>query len=121
MRNISDLNFCTLGLVHCAPKWILEMTHFFDKKWEKTVNLQFFSFLFDIIYKKIPQNFMKIPQNFMKNSQTFMKNSQKFTCHVFPPLLIRKEDIWVISRIQFGAQWTRPRVQKFKSEMFLIN
>ena len=64
---------------------------------------------------------MKIPQNFMKNSQTFMKNSQKFTCHVFPPLLIRKEDIWVISRIQFGAQWTRPRVQKFKSEMFLIN
>ena len=55
------------------------MTHFFDKKWEKTVNLQFFSFLFDKIYKKIPQNFMKSPENIMKNSQTFIKNSQKFT------------------------------------------
>ena len=113
MRNTSDLNFCTLGLVHCAPKWILEMTHFFDKKWEKTVNFQFFSFLLDIIYKNSTKLYEKLTNIHEKLTKIHL------SC--FPPLLIRKEDIWIISRIQFGAQWTRPRVQKFKSEVFLIN
>ena len=41
-----------------------------------------------------------------KFHKTLWKTHKNSLVMFFSPLLVRKEDIWVISRIQFGAQWT---------------
>ena len=89
---LSVLTFRALGHAHSAPKWILDMTHISSslirsgKKEQSTLNFELFFF---IKFMKIPQNFIKIPQNFMKKSH----------------FSIKEEEIWVISRIHFGALW----------------
>ena len=79
------------------------------------VKFQFYSFLFDKINKKFSKPYGNSTKLYEKLTNTHEKLKKNFTYHVFPPLLL------VISRIDFGAQWMRPRVRKFKSEEQAIN
>ena len=95
---------------------------FLDKKWEKrTINCELFSFLFDKIY----ENSTKLYENFTNIHEKVTNIHEKLTkinfSWVFSPLLIKEEEIWVISRIQFRVLWMWLRVQKFKSDKVAIN
>ena len=85
------------------------------------VKFQCYSFLFDKINKKFSKPYGNSTQLYEKLTNTHEKLKKNFTYHVFPPLLIKEEELLVISRIDFGAQWMRPRVRKFKSEEQAIN
>ena len=49
------------------------------------------------------------------------KKREKSKIDCFFPLLIKEEEIWVISRIHFGVLWTCLRVQEFKTDKVAIN
>ena len=50
------------------------------------------------------------------------KKREKFKIDCsFLPLLIKEEEIWVMSRIHFGVLWAGHRVQKSKTEKVAIN
>ena len=85
MRNTSDLKFCTLGLVHCAPNWILEMTHmssFLIRRGGKPWQVNFCEF------------FMNFCEFFIKFCRIFInlikKKREKLEIDCFFPLPIKE-------------------------------
>ena len=69
---------------------------------EKTVKFQFFSFLFDENSTKIYEKVTNIHEKVTNIHEKLTKIRLSW---FFTPLLIKEEEIWVISRIQFRVLW----------------
>ena len=111
MATFSVLDFCTLSNAHSAPKSILEMTHFFDKKWEKTVNFQFFSFLFDkkfLISTKFYENSTKL---YEKLTNIHEKLTKIHLWWFFPHFLLKKK--------KYGFQLAQRKLLSNGKKLFL--
>ena len=94
---------------------------FFDKKWEKTVNFRFFPFLFVKIYENTTKLCKKVTNIHEKVTNIHEKLTKINFSWVFSPLLIKEEEIWVISRIHFRVLWASLGVRKSKTEYVAIN
>ena len=105
MTTLSVLDFRALSHTHSSPKWILEMTHISSsliRSGEKTVNFLFFPFLFVKIYENTTKKVTNIHEKVTNIHEKLTKIRLSW---FFTPLLIKEEEIWVISRIHFGVLW----------------
>ena len=121
MATLSVLDFLAQSHAHSTRKWVLNDTYFFfffDKKWEKTVNFQFNSFLFD---ENSTKKYEKVTKIHEKVTNIHEKLTKIRLSWFFTPLLIKEEEIWVISRIHFRVLWASLGVRKSKTEYVAIN
>ena len=125
MATLSVLNFCTLSHVHSAPKGILEKTHISSSlvrvggKKPSQVNFCKFFMKYCDIFMNVCDLFIKFYRSFANFISIRKEKNWKSTG--FPPLLIKEEEIWVFSRIQFRVLWAWLGVRKSKTDNVAIN
>ena len=82
------------------------------------VKFQFFSFLFDENSTKI---YEKVTNTHEKVTNIYEKLTKFRLSWFFSSLLIKEEEIWVISRIQFRVLWVWLGARKSKTDNVAIN
>ena len=91
---------------------------FFDKKWGKNSQISIFLFSF---WWKFHKNLWKNHKHSWKSHKYLWKTHKISLVMVFSSLLIKEEQIWVISRIQFRVLWVWLGARKSKTDNVAIN